>query len=138
MFDFFREDFNDEKWKKAALKNAYILMSKQRFHQAVAFFLLGGSLKDAIQVSLLVKCLLERSKFQTILTRIHDLQLALVVLRLYETEPESQLEHITDLLCKEVLGCDIDYIQKLKEKIHSNSNDSIIFPNAKRSYIFVY
>lgn len=50
MFDFFREDFTQEKWKKAALKNAFSLMSKQRFQHAAAFFLLGGSLKDALQV----------------------------------------------------------------------------------------
>jgi len=32
MYEFFREDFTQEKWKKASLKNAFILMSKQRFH----------------------------------------------------------------------------------------------------------
>jgi hypothetical protein len=51
MYEFFREDFTEEKWKKAALKNAFILMSKQRFYHAAAFFLLGGSLKDAVQVN---------------------------------------------------------------------------------------
>lgn len=50
MYDFFREDFTQKKWIKAALKNAFALMSKQRFHHAAAFFLLGGSLKDALQV----------------------------------------------------------------------------------------
>lgn len=48
--DFFREDFEQERWKKAAQKNAFILMSKQQFHYSAAFFLLAGSLKDAIQV----------------------------------------------------------------------------------------
>lgn len=50
MYEFFREDFATEKWTKAAMKNAFVLMSKQRFHHAAAFFLLAGSLKDAIQV----------------------------------------------------------------------------------------
>lgn len=50
MYEFFREDFTEERWKKAALKNAFILMSKQRFQHAAAFFLLGGSIKDALQV----------------------------------------------------------------------------------------
>lgn len=52
MAEFFREDFTQEKWKKAALKNAFVLMSRQRYHHAAAFFLLGDSLKDAIQVLL--------------------------------------------------------------------------------------
>lgn len=51
MTDFFSQDFAQEKWKKAALKNAFILMGKQRFEHAVAFFLLGDSLNDALQVS---------------------------------------------------------------------------------------
>lgn len=51
MADFFMHDFNiEDKWKKAALKNAFILMGKQRFEHAAAFFLLAGSLKDAVQV----------------------------------------------------------------------------------------
>lgn len=50
MYDFFREDFTQLKWKRAALKNAFALMSKQRFQHAAAFFLLGDSLKDALQV----------------------------------------------------------------------------------------
>lgn len=54
MLDFFMHDFNDEKWKKAALKNAFILMGKQRFQHAAAFFLLAGSIKDAIQVRVFV------------------------------------------------------------------------------------
>lgn len=50
MLDFFMHDFSEEKWKKAALKNAFVLMSKQRFQHAAAFFLLAGSIKDTIQV----------------------------------------------------------------------------------------
>jgi len=50
MEEFFRNDFNEDFWRKAALKNAFVLMGKQRYHHAAAFFLLGGSLKDAIQV----------------------------------------------------------------------------------------
>ena len=50
MHDFFREDFSGERAKKTALKNAFVLMSKQRFQNAAAFFLLGNSLADAIQV----------------------------------------------------------------------------------------
>lgn len=55
MMDFFANDFNQEKWKKAALKNAFVLLGKQRFEHAVAFFLLGGALNDALQVSISLK-----------------------------------------------------------------------------------
>uniref|UniRef100_A0AC34PUG3 RAVE complex protein Rav1 C-terminal domain-containing protein n=1 Tax=Panagrolaimus sp. JU765 TaxID=591449 RepID=A0AC34PUG3_9BILA len=91
MAEFFKEDFTEEKWQKAALKNAFVLMSKQRFADAAGFFLLGGSLKDALQ---------------TILRRLNDLQLAMVILRIYETDPENQSNLMCELLCNEVLGID--------------------------------
>ncbi len=45
MTAFFSNNFTEERWRKAALKNAYALLGKQRFEHAVAFFLLAGSLK---------------------------------------------------------------------------------------------
>ncbi|KAG1784113.1 RAVE protein 1 C terminal-domain-containing protein [Suillus placidus] len=59
MLKFLANDFTQPKWKTAALKNAYVLLSKQRFEYAAAFFLLGGSLKDAVHV-----CLRHLSDFQ--------------------------------------------------------------------------
>lgn len=56
---FLANDFSQPKWKTAALKNAYALRGKQRFEYAAAFFLLGGSLKDAVHV-----CLRNLSDFQ--------------------------------------------------------------------------
>ena len=50
MSTFFSNDFTQERWRKAALKNAYALLGKQRFEHAVAFFLLGSALWDAVQV----------------------------------------------------------------------------------------
>ena len=47
---FFKNDFTEDRWRKAALKNAFLLLGRQRFHHAAAFFLLAGSLKDAIEV----------------------------------------------------------------------------------------
>jgi hypothetical protein len=58
MTEFFANDFSEDKWKKAALKNAFVLMGKQRFDHAVAFFLLGGALSDALQVYYLSRLLL--------------------------------------------------------------------------------
>ena len=52
MTQFFSHNFSEDRWRKAALKNAFSLLGKQRFEQAAAFFLLAGSLKDAIEVGL--------------------------------------------------------------------------------------
>lgn len=51
MMEFFKNNFAEDRWRTAALKNAYSLLGRQRFHHAAAFFLLAGSLKDAIEVS---------------------------------------------------------------------------------------
>uniref|UniRef100_A0A8C4N7A1 RAVE complex protein Rav1 C-terminal domain-containing protein n=1 Tax=Eptatretus burgeri TaxID=7764 RepID=A0A8C4N7A1_EPTBU len=74
MTEFFRNDFSEERWRRAALKNAFALLGKQRFEQAAAFFLLAGSLKDAVEVCV---------------ERLEDLQLALVICRLYEADPDA-------------------------------------------------
>lgn len=64
MTEFFKHNFIEDRWRKAALKNAFSLLGKQRFEQAAAFFLLAGSLKDAIEVMLvfLVQSLIFFSK----------------------------------------------------------------------------
>ncbi|EEC14047.1 dual oxidase maturation factor, putative [Ixodes scapularis] len=49
MSDFFQNNFVQDRWRKAALKNAYVLLGKQQFEHAAAFFLLAGSVKDAVQ-----------------------------------------------------------------------------------------
>ncbi|KAJ4295133.1 regulator of (H+)-ATPase in vacuolar membrane [Kalmusia sp. IMI 367209] len=43
-------NFNEDRWKTAALKNAYALMGKRRFEYAASFFLLADRLHDAISV----------------------------------------------------------------------------------------
>ncbi|KAI0639823.1 WD repeat-containing protein [Trametes polyzona] len=52
MLKFLNNDFKESRWRTAALKNAFALLSKRRFEYAAAFFLLGGSLKDAVNVCL--------------------------------------------------------------------------------------
>lgn len=51
MAQFFRNNFSEDRWRKAALKNAFSLLGKQKFYYAAAFFLLGGAVKDAVEVS---------------------------------------------------------------------------------------
>lgn len=90
MQEFFRNNFAEERWRKAALKNAFALLGKQRFHHAAAFFLLAGAVRDAIEVCL---------------HKLDDLQLAMVVAQLYESEEASQA-NLHRLLWEECLGCD--------------------------------
>ncbi|XP_055600709.1 dmX-like protein 2 isoform X2 [Uranotaenia lowii] len=91
MTAFFANNFNEDRWRKAALKNAFALLGKQRFEHAVAFFLLANSLNDALEVCL---------------TKLQDLQLALVITRLYEGEHDATPPSFKRLLYEEVLGCD--------------------------------
>ncbi|KAK8845415.1 hypothetical protein IAR55_006128 [Kwoniella newhampshirensis] len=52
MLKFLANDFELDRWKTAAMKNAYALLSKQRYEYAAAFFMLAGRPKDAITVCL--------------------------------------------------------------------------------------
>jgi hypothetical protein len=61
-------NFNEERWKTAALKNAYALMGKRRFEYAASFFLLADHLQDAVSV---------------IHNQLGDTQLAVAVARVY-------------------------------------------------------
>ena len=89
MTAFFANNFNDDRWRKAALKNAFALLGKQRFEHAVAFFLLANSLNDALEVCL---------------TKLNDLQLALIITRLYEGEHDPTPPSYRKLLNEEILG----------------------------------
>ena len=64
-------NFSDPKWRATALKNAYALISRRRFEYAAAFFLLGGSLNDAVNVCV---------------HQIKDLQLAVAIARVYHDD----------------------------------------------------
>lgn len=64
MTQFFANNFNEDRWRKAALKNAYALLGKQRFDHAAAFFLLAGNLKDAVEVSRMKVLIIIRSNNQ--------------------------------------------------------------------------
>lgn len=50
MTQFFGNNFAEDRWRKAALKNAFSLLGKQRFEHSAAFFLLAGHLRDAVEV----------------------------------------------------------------------------------------
>ncbi|XP_045694004.1 dmX-like protein 1 isoform X8 [Phyllostomus hastatus] len=88
MTQFFGHNFEDERWRKAALKNAFSLLGKQRFEHSAAFFLLAGCLRDAIEVCL---------------EKLNDVQLALVIARLYDSEFDKSATY-KSVLRKKVLG----------------------------------
>ena len=61
-------NFTEERWKTAALKNAYALMGRRRFEYAASFFLLADHLQDAVSV---------------LHNQLGDTQLAIAVARVY-------------------------------------------------------
>ena len=69
-----KNNFIDPRWKTAALKNAYALLSKRRFEYAAAFFLLADHLQDAINVCA---------------HQLEDLQLAITVARVYGGDTDN-------------------------------------------------
>jgi hypothetical protein len=70
-------NFDEQRWRTAALKNAYALLGKHRFEYAAAFFLLAGHLKDAVSV---------------LSNQLGDMQLAIAVARVYEGDNGPVLE----------------------------------------------
>ena len=83
-YRFFSKDFSTPEGRTAAKKNAYQCLGKQKFESAAALFLLADSLPDCVEV---------------ILTKLHDLQLAMLVCRLYDGELDScpaSLRHLLD------------------------------------------
>ncbi|KAG2768009.1 hypothetical protein PC129_g4175 [Phytophthora cactorum] len=46
-----KNNFSDLRWKNAAIKNAYVLKTKQRYELSAAFFLLGGKVIEAVSVA---------------------------------------------------------------------------------------
>lgn len=103
MTAFFSNNFAEDRWRKAALKNAFALLGKQRFDHAVAFFLLAGSLNDALEVCL---------------NKLNDLQLAMIITRLYEGEHDNTPPSYRKLLYEEILGCDKDGNEQDVDRAH--------------------
>lgn len=86
MVDFLSKDFEQDANKTVALKNAFVLLGKQRFEYAAALFLLAGKLKDAVMVCI---------------RNLKDLQLAITICRLYEGDDGPVLKELLDNALKE-------------------------------------
>ncbi|KFX96352.1 hypothetical protein O988_05364 [Pseudogymnoascus sp. VKM F-3808] len=74
-------NFQEEKWKTVALKNAYALLGKHRCIYAAAFFLLADCLRDAVNVCL---------------NQLKDLQLAIAITRVFEGENGPVLRELLE------------------------------------------
>lgn len=79
MIKFLSNDFNEPRWRTAAMKNAYALLGKQRYEYAAAFFILGDSLRDAVNICL---------------KHLNDYQLAISITRVYEGDNGPVLKEI--------------------------------------------
>lgn len=90
LFTFLSKDFTTPRWRTAALKNAYSLLSKQQFELAAAFFLLGEELSSALKVCA---------------RQLRDLQLALIVCRLCPDAPEALRDTVREELLPEANEC---------------------------------
>ena len=101
MHQFFQRNFVEDRWRRAALKNAFALMGKQRFLHAVAFFLLAGAVQDAAEICI---------------EKLKDFQLALLIVRLRETAEISPVVLLQD----HILPCDKNQKNSLR-KVKSDS-----------------
>ncbi|KAI9090375.1 hypothetical protein K1719_028710 [Acacia pycnantha] len=79
LVGFLSRNFQDEKNKAAALKNAYVLLGKHQLELAIAFFLLGGDHSSAVNICA---------------KNLGDEQLALVICRLIEGLGGSLERHL--------------------------------------------
>ncbi|TDH68462.1 hypothetical protein CCR75_004164 [Bremia lactucae] len=80
LASFLVNDFSENRWSNAAIRNAYSLLSKKRYDVAAAFFLLcePPRIQDAIRV---------------IAVRLEDPGLALIIARLAEYQAGDKLKH---------------------------------------------
>ncbi|KAJ2522058.1 regulator of (H+)-ATPase in vacuolar membrane [Coemansia sp. RSA 2049] len=85
MLAFLSHDFSEARWRTAAAKNAYVLLSRQRYMDAATFFMLSDKLIDAATICI---------------TQLKDIQLAITVCRCYEGENGPVLK---ELIWKHIL-----------------------------------
>eukprot|EP01053_Blabericola_migrator_P000531 Blabericola_migrator_1__530@NODE_112_length_13896_cov_27_724275_g100_i0_p1_GENE_NODE_112_length_13896_cov_27_724275_g100_i0NODE_112_length_13896_cov_27_724275_g100_i0_p1_ORF_typecomplete_len2232_score286_91Rav1p_C/PF12234_8/5_2e47_NODE_112_length_13896_cov_27_724275_g100_i07427437 len=67
--NFLASDFTLERWRVAAVKNAWQLVSQKRYIFSLAFFILGKSGKEAVDICIRY---LEDAQLATILSRLYD------------------------------------------------------------------
>lgn len=77
MVTFLSNDFKTERWRQAAINNAYRLVSLKDYIMAAAFFMLGGAFSDAITV---------------VVNNLGDLMLAFIMCKIKESPYSKSLD----------------------------------------------
>uniref|UniRef100_A0A0E0MXX2 RAVE complex protein Rav1 C-terminal domain-containing protein n=1 Tax=Oryza rufipogon TaxID=4529 RepID=A0A0E0MXX2_ORYRU len=111
LYEFLSRNFQEEKHKSAALKNAYVLMGRHQWELAIAFFLLGGDTSSAISVCA---------------KNLQDEQLAIVICRLLEGSG-GPLERnlIANVLLPEAVDKGDHWLSSLLEWMLGNYSQSV-------------
>uniref|UniRef100_A0ACD5VM29 Uncharacterized protein n=1 Tax=Avena sativa TaxID=4498 RepID=A0ACD5VM29_AVESA len=111
LYDFLCRNFEEEKNKAAALKNAYVLLGRHQWELAIAFFLLGGDASSALSVCA---------------KNLQDEQLALVICRLVEGSG-GPLEHniISNVLLPDAVEKGDHWLSSLLEWMLGNYSQSV-------------
>lgn len=82
MLKFLSNNFNEPRWKSAALKNAFVLLGKHRYIDAAYFFLLADCVKDC--------CI-------TLANKAEDIELAILVAKVYDDSANQEtLTHLIE------------------------------------------
>lgn len=108
LLKLFELDFNDPINRKKALKNAYALLGLHRFEHAAAFFILAGSIWDAVEVCI---------------NNLNDIQLAIVLIRLHDSDSNVP-NNLKRLLFTEILGSKRPNTNDSTLLINNNSNSN--------------
>ncbi|BFG22185.1 hypothetical protein CerSpe_084590 [Prunus speciosa] len=112
LVGFLSRNFQEEKNKAAALKNAYVLMGRHQLELAVAFFLLGGDTSSAVNICA---------------KNLGDEQLALVICRLVEGRGGPLERHlITKFMLPFAIEKDDYWLASLLEWELGNYSQSLI------------
>ncbi|XP_072962625.1 uncharacterized protein [Typha angustifolia] len=111
LFGFLSRNFQEEKNKAAALKNAYVLMGRHQLELAVAFFLLGNDPSSAVTVCA---------------KNLGDEQLALIICRLVEGYG-GPLEHhlISNVLLPNAIEKEDYWLSSILEWTLGNFSQSV-------------
>ncbi|CDR98012.1 -DmX-like protein 2 [Babesia bigemina] len=90
--EFLSNNFSDEKWKQAAVKNAYALIAQKRYLLAAGFFLLADRVGDAVNVC-----------FQY----MDNAQLACLICKIRQHDIEDALRLMKPSKVKDILQCNM-------------------------------
>jgi hypothetical protein len=83
IYDLLSKNFGEDRWKSAAIKNAFVLKSKNRLVLSCSFFILAGRIDEAIGICM---------------KNVKDVQLGLLIARLCGNPEAFVRSHILNLI----------------------------------------